>query len=60
MVKIFRGGLKGLESGKHYCYTAYRVYFKILGLAKMFVWVFRKMLWKNPNELFGQPNTTAQ
>ena len=27
-----------------------------IGLAKKFTWVFHKMLWKNPNELFGQPN----
>lgn len=27
------------------------------GLAKNFVWVFCTMLWKNPNEYFGQPNT---
>ena len=29
---------------------------KHIGLAKMFVWVSHKMLWKNPNEHFGQPN----
>ena len=30
----------------------------IVGLAKkFFLQVFHKMLWKNPNELFGQPNT---
>ena len=28
-----------------------------IGLAKKFVRVFCKMLWENPNELFGQPNT---
>ena len=27
------------------------------GLAKNFVWVFCTMLWKNPIEYFGQPNT---
>ena len=26
-------------------------------LAKKFVQLFRNILWKNPNELFGQPNT---
>ena len=31
-----------------------------VGLAKMFFQVFRKMLWKNPNELFGQPNITLK
>ena len=25
------------------------------GLAKMFIWVLLKMLWKNPNKHFGQP-----
>ena len=27
-----------------------------IGLAKRFVWVFHKMVQKNSNELFGQPN----
>ena len=27
-----------------------------IGLAKNFIWVFHKLLWKKPNELFGQPN----
>ena len=27
-----------------------------IGLAKKLIWVFRKMVWKNLNELFGQPN----
>ena len=29
------------------------------GLAKMFVWVFYNILWKNKNKLFGQPNTNS-
>ena len=28
---------------------------KNIGLAIKLVWVFRKMLWNNPNEFFGQP-----
>ena len=28
-----------------------------IGLAKMFILDFRNMVWKNPNECFGQPNT---
>lgn len=27
-----------------------------LGLDKKLPWFFSKMLWKNPNELLGQPN----
>ena len=27
-----------------------------VGLAKKFIWLFRNSTWKNPNELFGQPN----
>ena len=26
------------------------------GLAKKFVWVFYKMLWKTMNEMLGEPN----
>ena len=28
-----------------------------IGLAKISFVFFHKMLWKNPNECFGQPNT---
>ena len=28
----------------------------LIGLAKKLIWVFRKMVWKNLNELFGQPS----
>ena len=27
-----------------------------VGLAKKFIWLFCNSTWKNPNELFGQPN----
>ena len=27
-----------------------------VGLAKQFIWLFCNSTWKNPNELFGQPN----
>ena len=30
---------------------------KNIELAKKFVWDFLYILWKNPNEIFGQPNT---
>ena len=32
---------------------------RYIGLAKMFVWVFYNILWKNQNKLFGQPNTKS-
>ena len=32
--------------------------FYVLGWPKSSFGVFRKMLWKSPNDLFGQPNTT--
>ena len=32
------------------------MYSWFIGLAKKFIWVFHKMLWKNPNERFGQLN----
>ena len=28
-----------------------------IGLVKRIIWVFHRMLWKNPNELFGQHNS---
>ena len=27
-----------------------------IGLAKKFIWVFCEMIWKNLNEIFGQPS----
>ena len=30
---------------------------RAIELAKKVIWVFCKMLWELPNELFGQPNT---
>ena len=32
---------------------------KNIGLAKKIIWVFCTILWKNQNELFDQPNSTA-
>ena len=39
--------------------TSPNKHIKTIGLAKMFVWVFPKMLQKNPNKHFGQPNTST-
>ena len=34
-----------------------QILFDYIGLAKKFVWVFPEDVVKNPNELFGQPNS---
>ena len=31
-----------------------------IGLPKMFTGIFRKMLWKTPNKIFGQHNISAK
>ena len=52
-----------LEEPTGPCYQPHYVFSKFslknVGLAKKFVGFFCSTLWKNPNELFGQPNTNA-